>query len=81
MEVIREFKGSSNTSCVTLITPKKSVDELNKFIHNEYSTSINIKDKSNRKSVQESLKAISNVLSKYRELPNSGLAIFAHSSI
>jgi peptide subunit release factor 1 (eRF1) len=68
----------NNTSVVSyILSPATKMEAARAFIQKELSTAANIKDKRNRLSVQDSLKAVLDVLTGYRATPDAGVAIFA----
>ena len=74
-------RGVSATSCVSLIAPKMDINELRNFVSQERTTAKNIKNNVNRKSVVDALGRVSGVLDTLKSIPDSGIAIYAHSSI
>jgi peptide subunit release factor 1 (eRF1) len=70
---------SPTTNMVSLYIAKDyNLVKVKDFLSKEISTSINIKDKSNRNKVQEALKSIQTVVSSIKN-NDKGYAIFAGS--
>lgn len=77
VEKLSEISGTG-TSFVSLYTPSDgNIQEQYQKIQNEIVEAENIQSKQNRNTVQSSLKRISNVLQKYKEVPENGLVIFS----
>ncbi|MCD6513532.1 MAG: peptide chain release factor aRF-1 [Candidatus Odinarchaeota archaeon] len=76
IERLSKYKGR-HSSLTTLYIPssKNLVDVIN-FLKQEYETAGNIKDKTNRKMVQDNLQKMINELQKYKKLPENGVALF-----
>ncbi|MHA1596857.1 MAG: peptide chain release factor aRF-1 [Candidatus Asgardarchaeia archaeon] len=73
---IKSFKGR-HSSLTTLYVPsdKNLVDVIN-FLRQEYETASNIKDKTNRKMVQDNIQRLINDLQRIRQVPENGLVMF-----
>jgi peptide subunit release factor 1 (eRF1) len=67
-----------HTGLISLYIPFSSnaVNQASALLKHELTTAVNIKSRSNRKSVQRSIQIILNDLST-RVIPNSGIALFA----
>lgn len=64
-----------------VIAPGTAVQSARDFIKREVATAGNIKDKRNRVSVGEALRAIGELLGRTRAIPDTGLATFAGSCV
>ena len=74
-------KDSQATSCVSIICPKMDIGDLRYFVRNEARTAENIKNNSNRKAVTSGLTRIGTFLKATKEIPDNGIAMYAHSYI
>ena len=81
---IKRYKpaNSTPTSMITLIVPPEfQLGLLRQKMSQEATTAANIRNNSNRKSVQSALVRINSFLSGLKEIPSSGLAIFSEQYI
>lgn len=70
------------TSMITLIVPPNfQLGLLRQKMTQESTTAANIRNNSNRKSVQTALTRVNSFLSNLKTIPSSGLAIFAEQYI
>lgn len=67
----------SGTSNVTIIAPKMDVNDLKSFVLSEIATARNIKSAQNRKAVGESLRSMQMKLKSLKEIPDTGIAMYA----
>ncbi len=66
------------TSVVSLILPAgANLTVARSRLAKEQATAVNIKDKTNRHSVVDALKAVADELSCFKTMPATGLAVFA----
>ena len=73
---LSQIKGR-HSSLTTLYVPEdKKLSDVINFLRQEYETASNIKDKTNRKMVQDNLLRIIGELQKYKQIPKNGLALF-----
>jgi len=82
VEKLSQYKGR-HSSLTTLYVPhdKNLVDVIN-FLRQEYETAGNIKDKTNRKMVQDNIQSLIGELQKIKKLPPNGLAMFiGHATV
>lgn len=80
MEVVNSLSKITGygSSLVSYYVPQgANIVDARERIQHELATAANIKDKTNRHSVIDSLKAVSDELSKYKVLPDTGMAVFA----
>jgi len=74
---LSNYKGTG-TSIVTLTIPSSTrVSDVVAHMQSEIGTAANIKDKSNRKSVQSALKISIVFFRKWKTIPDNGMAIYA----
>eukprot|EP00825_Cyclidium_porcatum_P051580 TRINITY_DN953_c0_g1_i3.p3 TRINITY_DN953_c0_g1~~TRINITY_DN953_c0_g1_i3.p3 ORF type:complete len:159 (+),score=47.98 TRINITY_DN953_c0_g1_i3:119-595(+) len=76
-----ECKGA-HTSMVTIVTPPtKSLNETTKLLADEIGSSMSIKDKTNKQSVNDAITYALNKIKLYKNTPPTGLVIFFWKSI
>ncbi len=76
IETLKQYQGRHSSFTTLYIPPTKSLTDVISFIRTEVAGAENIKDKTNRKNVQDNLTAILNELTKIRQLPETGVAFF-----
>lgn len=77
LQKLTQYKGSG-TSIVTLTIPAKTkVSDVIGHLQSEIGTASNIKDKCNRKSVQDALKTSIVFFRKWKTIPDNGIAVYA----
>lgn len=74
-------RGEATAVVSYVIAPGTAVGAARDFIKREVATAVNIKDKRNRVSVGEALRAIADLLARTRAIPDTGLATFAGSCV
>lgn len=80
LDFLRNYKPNNSkqtSSLITIISPKISVQQLRDLVKGEQTTAINIKNNTNRKSVQAALSNIWTVVSSLKEIPREGIAIYS----
>jgi len=81
MSFVPEIKSDSNTSSITVITPKCQIAKIRSFLNQELTTAQNIRNRVNRQSVISALTSLSSKVSQMREIPDTGIAMYANSLI
>ncbi|MGQ4833278.1 MAG: peptide chain release factor aRF-1 [Candidatus Asgardarchaeia archaeon] len=76
IEKLESYKGRHSSLTTLYVPPDKNLSDVINFLRQEYETAGNIKDKTNRKMVQDNLVRMINELQKYKKLPENGLALF-----
>jgi peptide chain release factor subunit 1 len=64
-----------------IIPPSTNLSDLRQTMKKEAQTASNIKSSSNRKSVQSALSCVNEYLKTLKNLPDSGIALFAEQYI
>lgn len=78
IDKLEKTKGESSTSMITLILPTNAnLGDLTHKLNYEYTTASNIRNRTNRQSVQSAIKNIKSYLGSIKNIPNNGCAIFA----
>ncbi len=81
---LKSYKPDNHTptSMITLVIPPDfHLGLLRQKMTNEQTTATNIRNNSNRKSVQAALTRVNTFLSGLKTIPSSGIAIFAEQYI
>ncbi|NWF95162.1 MAG: peptide chain release factor 1 [Candidatus Thorarchaeota archaeon] len=73
---LKAYQGRHSSFTTLYIPPDKNLVDIMSFIRTEIAGAENIKDKINRKNVQENLTAILNELTKISRLPENGMVFF-----
>lgn len=85
LDTLKNYQSNENntpTSMVSLIIPPSySLDKLRQKMIQEQSTASNIKNRLNRQSVQSALTKINVYLKEIKDIPNTGIALFAEQYI
>jgi len=77
LERLQDLEGRGTELVTVYIPPDKQIHDVMTDLRNEYGTAANIKSKTTRKNVQEALTKAMERLKLFREVPETGLAIFA----
>ncbi len=77
LERLQVLEGRGTERVTVYIPPDKQIHDVMTDLRNEYGTAANIKSKTTRKNVQEALTKAMERLKLFREVPETGLAIFA----
>lgn len=77
LEKLEELEGRGTELVTVYIPPGKQIHDVMTDLRNEYGTAVNIKSKTTRKNVQEALTKAMERLKLFKEIPETGLAIFA----
>jgi peptide chain release factor subunit 1 len=64
-----------------IIPPDTNLDDVRHEIKQESNTANNIKNNTNRKSVQQALSSLSSYIKKMKRLPDTGVALFAEQYV
>jgi len=76
IEKLRKIKGRHSSLTTVYIPPDKSLIDVINFLRQEYMTASNIKDKTNRKMVQDNILTMINEIQKLKKIPENGVALF-----
>ena len=77
LEMLEEKEGRGTELITVYIPPGKRVSEVMNDLRSEWGTASNIKSKTTRKNVQDALTKVMERLKLFKEIPDTGLAIFA----
>ncbi|MBN1682984.1 peptide chain release factor aRF-1 [Candidatus Bathyarchaeota archaeon] len=77
LEELESLQGRGTELVTVYIPPGKAVSEVMSYLRNELGTAVNIKSKTTRKNVQDAITKVMERLKLFREIPPTGLAIFA----
>lgn len=77
LKQLQDMRGHATCMISLLISSNGNLCISRDMIQTEYGTATHIKDKNTRKSVLDSLKSIQHKLKGFKQLPSTGLAIFA----
>jgi peptide chain release factor subunit 1 len=77
LEELEELEGRGTELVSVYIPPGKQIHEVMTDLRNEYGTAVNIKSKTTRKNVQDALTKVMERLKLFKEIPETGLAVFA----
>jgi peptide chain release factor subunit 1 len=77
LEKLEKLEGRGTELVTVYIPPGKQIHDVMTDLRNEYGTAVNIKSKTTRKNVQDALTKAMERLKLFREIPETGLAIFA----
>lgn len=77
LEMLEKKEGRGTELISVYIPPGKRVSEVMSDLRSEWGTASNIKSKTTRKNVQDALTKVMERLKLFREIPDTGLAIFA----
>ncbi|HUV34986.1 MAG TPA: peptide chain release factor aRF-1 [Candidatus Desulfaltia sp.] len=77
LEQLEELEGRGTELVTVYIPPSKRIHEVMTDLRNEYGTAVNIKSKTTRKNVQDALTKVMERLKLFKDIPETGLAIFA----
>lgn len=74
---LKKCKGTGTSIVTLIIPPTMKVCQVTNHLSDEISTASNIKDKCNRKSVIDALKTSISFFKNVKNIPDTGLAIYA----
>jgi peptide chain release factor subunit 1 len=77
LEELEELEGRGTELVSVYIPPGKQIHEVMTDLRNELGTAVNIKSKTTRKNVQDALTKVMERLKLFKEIPETGLAVFA----
>ena len=77
LEQLQRLEGRGTELVTVYVPPNKRIHEVMTDLRNEYGTAVNIKSKTTRKNVQDALTKVMERLKLFKEIPETGLAIFA----
>jgi len=77
LEQLEKLEGRGTELVTVYIPPSKRIHEVMTDLRNEYGTAVNIKSKTTRKNVQDALTKVMERLKLFKDIPETGLAIFA----
>ncbi|MBN2334684.1 peptide chain release factor aRF-1 [Candidatus Bathyarchaeota archaeon] len=77
LETLENLEGRGTELVTVYIPPNKRIHDVMSDLRNEYGTAVNIKSKTTRKNVQDALTKAMERLKLFKEVPETGLAIFA----
>ena len=77
LEMLEKKEGRGTELISVYIPPGKRVSEVMNDLRSEWGTASNIKSKTTRKNVQDALTKVMERLKLFKEIPETGLAIFA----
>jgi peptide chain release factor subunit 1 len=77
LEQLESLQGRGTELVSVYIPPGKQVSEAMTDLRNEWGTAVNIKSKTTRKNVQDALTKVMERLKLFKQIPPTGLAIFA----
>lgn len=73
---LSQVKGRHSSLTTLYIPEDKKLSDVTNFLKQEYETASNIKDKTNRKMVQDNLLRLLGELQRLKKIPKNGLAMF-----
>jgi len=76
VERLKKIKGRHSSLTTVYIPPDKSLVDVINFLRQEYMTASNIKDKTNRKMVQDNILTMINDIQRLKKIPENGIALF-----
>jgi peptide chain release factor subunit 1 len=77
LKQLQSLEGRGTELVTVYVPPSKRIHEVMTDLRNEYGTAVNIKSKTTRKNVQDALTKVMERLKLFKEIPPTGLAIFA----
>ncbi|HEX9913625.1 MAG TPA: peptide chain release factor aRF-1 [Candidatus Bathyarchaeia archaeon] len=77
LEQLQRLEGRGTELVTVYVPPNKRIHEVMTDLRNEYGTAVNIKSKTTRKNVQDALTKVMERLKLFKDIPETGLAIFA----
>jgi len=77
LEQLQRLEGRGTELVTVYVPPNKRIHEVMTDLKNEYGTAVNIKSKTTRKNVQDALTKVMERLKLFKDIPETGLAIFA----
>lgn len=77
VNVLKKFRGYATTLITLYINSERPIPDVLNLLRSEWSTAANIKDKTTRTHVQDTLERIINNLKGEAKAPENGMAIFA----
>ncbi|MFH2111098.1 MAG: peptide chain release factor aRF-1 [Candidatus Bathyarchaeota archaeon] len=77
LEQLQRLEGRGTELVTVYIPPSKRIHEVMTDLKNEYGTAVNIKSKTTRKNVQDALTKVMERLKLFKDIPETGLAVFA----
>jgi len=77
LETLEKLEGRGTELVTVYVPPTKQIHDVMSDLRNEYGTAVNIKSKTTKKNVQEALTKAMERLKLFKEVPPTGLAIFA----
>jgi peptide chain release factor subunit 1 len=77
LKQLQSLEGRGTELVTVYVPPNKRIHEVMTDLRNEYGTAVNIKSKTTRKNVQDALTKVMERLKLFKEIPETGLAIFA----
>jgi len=77
LEKLEKLEGRGTELVTVYVPPTKQIHDVMQDLRNEYGTAVNIKSKTTKKNVQDALTKAMERLKLFREVPPTGLAIFA----
>jgi peptide chain release factor subunit 1 len=79
LEQLENLQGRGTELVSVYVPPGKAVSEVMNDLRNEWGTAVNIKSKTTRKNVQDALSKVMERLKLFKNIPPTGLALFAGS--
>ncbi|RLF38962.1 MAG: peptide chain release factor 1 [Thermoplasmata archaeon] len=76
LEEIKACKGKHTELISLYIPPDRQISDVNAYLRNEYSQSMNIKSKTTRKNVLSAIESIMSKLKYFKKPPKNGLVFF-----
>lgn len=77
INTLKQYRGYATTLISLYVNANRPIADVTNFIRQEWATSSNIKDKTTRTHVQDTLERIANQLKGEHKAPENGIAIFA----
>ncbi|AAL64527.1 peptide chain release factor aRF-1 [Pyrobaculum aerophilum] len=77
VNLLKKFKGYATTLITLYINAERPIPDVVNLLRSEWSTAANIKDKTTRTHVQDTLERIINNLKGEAKAPENGMAVFA----
>jgi peptide chain release factor subunit 1 len=77
LEKLQKLEGRGTELVTVYVPPSKQIHDVMSDLKNEYGTAVNIKSKTTRKNVQDALTKAMEKLKLFKDVPPTGLAIFA----
>lgn len=77
LQKLKNYQGYASSIISMTFPTSTKISDVVAHLQSEYSLSGNIKDKRNRKSVQDAIKMSIEFFRKWKELPETGLAIYS----